>query len=329
MDTRLALRVVKDNWRDPSWWKDSAVPFAKRTALSASLKPYYRMFGPEGDDFMDEDWDNLLILDACRYDMFETTCDIDGELAAKTSVGSSTPEFLKRTFNGRSFANTVYITANPQVNLRIDPDIFHSVINVWESDWNDRLGTVEPEAVTKQALEAQDRYPNKRLIVHYMQPHYPFIGKNGQDNIRNHSGFELTKRLASNEDETANRDVRTVWDQLKVGELSEEIVWDAYIENLERVLGDIEASLDEFRGKTVITSDHGNLVGEITTPFNLRLYGHPTGVHAENLVTVPWLTYNNSPRKQIYGEEAVNSTDEPSEKEKKIIDDRLEDLGYT
>jgi hypothetical protein len=276
---------------------------------------------------MAEDWDNLLILDACRYDMFEDVCSIDGDLQSMTSVGSSTPEFLQRTFRGGTFPDTVYVTSNPQVSLRLDTDIFHDVVSVWKTDWNDDLGTVEPHAVTERALEAQERYPNKRLIVHYMQPHYPFIGERRRDDLGGQSGFELTKRLAN--DEVAERDARTVWDQLVDGELSEDVVWDAYLENLELVLNDIESLLSEFRGKTVVTSDHGNLVGETTTPFGLELYGHPTGIHAENLVTVPWLAVETGSRKTITAEDSTASRNvEPTDEESDAIKERLRDLGY-
>lgn len=29
--------------------------------------------------------------------------------------------------------------------------------------------------MTETALEAAERFPHKRLVVHYMQPHYPFV----------------------------------------------------------------------------------------------------------------------------------------------------------
>jgi len=327
MDFKLAFKAAKDNWTDTMWWRESAIPFAKRTTLSGILKPYYRLFGPDGDDFMAEDWDNLLILDACRYDIFEKSCKIDGGLERRISVGSSTPEFLKNTFKGGSFQNTVYVTANPQVALRLDSEIFHEVIDVWKSDWDDELDTVRPEPVTKAALEAQEQYPNKRLLVHYMQPHYPFIGKTSQDELEDHSGFELTKRLAS--DEKANRDTLTVWDLLENGELTEPVVWEAYLENLNVVLEDLEKSIDEFKGKTVITSDHGNLIGETATPFNLQMYGHPTGIHAENLVTVPWLTVESSTRKEVTSEKSPESNhNDQDDKDTEIINERLRDLGY-
>jgi len=325
MDIKLALRVAKDNWNNIDWWRETALPFARRSALSGTLRPYYWLFGPDSDDFVEEDWDNLLILDACRYDMFEKTCEIDGELESRTSVGSSTPDFLKQTFRGGDFQDIVYVTANPQVNLRLDPDIFHDVVEVWKTDWNDDLGTVEPRRVTERAIEALERYPNKRLIIHYMQPHYPFIGQKSEE-LDGHSGFELSKRLAS--DEEADRDERTVWDQLKDGEVSEETVWQAYVENLEFVLNDIESSIDEFEGKTVITSDHGNLMGETATPYQLELYGHPTGIHAEDLVTVPWLSIESGLRRETYEGERTERVSQHDIEDEDEIQERLKDLGY-
>ncbi|WP_248516889.1 hypothetical protein [Salinarchaeum laminariae] len=326
MDIGLALRVARDNWDDLTWWKESAIPFARRTALAGVLKPYYRYFGPDGEDFMEEDWDTLLILDACRYDMFESTCTIDGDLTQKNSLGSATPEFLQRTFRNGDFPDTVYVTSNPQVNLRLDTDIFHDVVNVWKSDWHDELGTVEPQFVTKRAFEVQERYPNKRIIVHYMQPHYPFIGEKHSEDLGDHSGFELSKRLASDED--VSREGLTVWDRLKNGELPEDAVWDAYIENLELVLSDIGSNISKFEGKTVITSDHGNMLGEVATPLNIELYGHPTGIHAEDLIAVPWLEIESDSRKHISAETASEDETTASEEDSDVIEERLKDLGY-
>ena len=36
---------------------------------------------------MKEDWDNLVILDACRYDMFKKLNTINGKLEYKISIG--------------------------------------------------------------------------------------------------------------------------------------------------------------------------------------------------------------------------------------------------
>ena len=120
---------------------------------------------------MEEDWDNLIILDACRYDTFK---EVYGECDYRYSKGSSTIEFLRKNFFGMRFLNTVYVTANPFVN-RFSQS-FYKVISVWKDGWNYDLGTVLPDVMVEYALEAENQYPDKRLIIHFIQPHYPYIG---------------------------------------------------------------------------------------------------------------------------------------------------------
>ena len=48
---------------------------------------FNRKYG-RGIDIIDQDWDNLIILDACRYDYFKEMNTIDGELRPVLSQGS-------------------------------------------------------------------------------------------------------------------------------------------------------------------------------------------------------------------------------------------------
>jgi len=65
------------------------------------------------------------------------------------------------------------------------------------------------------------------------------------------------------------------------------------------------------------------------TPFNITLYGHPTGIHAENLVTVPWFTLESSTRRQITDDGSITMCDkEQSKEETEMINERLQHLGY-
>ena len=69
--------------------------------------------GP-GIDVMKEDWDNLIILDACRYDYFkEKQKNIRGELESVVSRGAHSSEFIEKNFLGRKLHDTIYVTANP------------------------------------------------------------------------------------------------------------------------------------------------------------------------------------------------------------------------
>jgi hypothetical protein len=55
----------------------------------------------DGINVLEEDWDNLVILDACRYDLFKQVNDISGDLQKRQSQASMTAEFLNRNFAGK------------------------------------------------------------------------------------------------------------------------------------------------------------------------------------------------------------------------------------
>ena len=282
---------------------------------------YYRRFNTlryntAGTDVFAEDWDTLLILDACRYDMFERISDLPGRLESRTSRGSATTEFLIANFDGRELLDTVYVTANPQLyrnRHRIDADL-HAVIDVWENEgWDDQYGTVLPETVADAALDAVETYPNKRHVVHFMQPHYPFLTDE----------TEFDKGHLEN----AGTDEGNVWAQLLEGTLDvdESTVISLYDENLRRVLPSVERLLDELPGKTVVTSDHGNMLGERARPIPIREWGHPRGIYTEELVKMPWLVVESESRPTIVAEDSERNRDAVDQD---VVAERLRNLGY-
>lgn len=311
------LRKVIHNWRDVSWWRDSAIPYGTAKLTRA----YFNRRPPDGTDIMAEDWDNLLILDGCRYDVFEEHNTINGELWKRTSHGSSTPEFLKGNFKDQTFHDTVYVTANPQVNIRLDQP-FHALINVWEEAWDHSYHTVPPEPMMEVTKRAYHEYPDKRIIAHFIQPHYPFIGPKGQE-LADHAGAELSYRQVQGKE--PNRDAPTIWDLLKDGDVTKEQVWEAYVDNLKITLPHVERLLRLFDETTVVTSDHGNLFGEFVWPLPFRRYGHPRETYTKKLVEVPWLIVEGSTRKTIAAESPVEITEDAPTEE---ISNRLADLGY-
>lgn len=280
---------------------------------------YHQRFGRRGHntngvDVFAEDWDTLAILDACRYDMFARCSNLPGRLERRQSKGSATAEFLTANFDGRDLRDTVYVTANPQLyrnreSIAVD---FHDVIHVWrEEGWDEEYGTVLPETVTEYALRAADEYPNKRLVVHYMQPHYPFIGSE-TDFDKGH----LTGARQEN-----------VWNQLLLGTLTaeREDVWSIYEANLERALPHAETLLENLDGRTVVTADHGNMVGERAFPLPIREWGHPRGIYTTELVSVPWLVHESGPRREIRAGGAESQSKQVTDE---VVADRLRQLGY-
>jgi hypothetical protein len=274
-------------------------------------------YNPNGISFIDQDWDNLIILDACRYDLFKEVNEIPGTLRKVESRGAATPEFLRGNFHGQDLSDMVYVTTNPMLYRYSDEiDVtFHDVINLWTGDtWNEEYQTVLPDVVTQEAIQAADRYPNKRLLVHYMQPHYPFIEAN--------TSFDKGHIGADSPDEL------TTWMQILTGEvdIDRDELWKAYADNLRLALPHIEELIQNINGKTVVTSDHGNMFAERSKPIPIREWGHPPGIWTDELVKVPWLEVpNESDRREIVSESPNTESTPENDAE---VQDRLESLGY-
>lgn len=265
----------------------------------------------KGESVLEKDWDNLIILDACRYDLFEEMNTIEGELSKIKSAGSHTAEFLQKNFTDEYYGDTIYVTGTPQVKRHGIDSFVHDCIHVWEREWNEELQTVLPETMVEKSLQSHNRHPEKRLIAHFIQPHYPFIGPTGQSiQHRTITGGGLTS-----EDSSAS-----IWDRLEQGEVESELVQKAYRENLELTLPYVETLVDELVGKTVITADHGNVFGKY------GIYGHPAGKYLNGLVDVPWLVTNTSERRNIKNE--PKKEDLTEQESLTSVNDRLSALGY-
>ena len=269
----------------------------------------------DGEHIYHRDWDNLLILEGCRYDLFENLNTINGDLSPFISRGSTSAEFLKENFSDDIFHDIVYVTANPYVH-KVDDGTFHKIYNLLETDWNEDVGTVLPESIVEKTIKAHKEHPNKRLLVHFMQPDYPFIGPLGQD--IGHRGY-------GDHSTTTDDNKYTIWGKLQynLDGITEEVVWEAYRENLELVLPHAEELIERINGKTVISSDHGNLVGDRLWPVPVKGYGHPGSLRVEELTKVPWLELECKSRREIVSEPPSSETQQNNVPEKK-----LEALGY-
>ena len=282
---------------------------AKRKVAASVVRPFVSGSFPSGSH-IDVAWDNLIILDACRHDTFEKYNPFDTPAKPVESNASHTAEFLERNFS-RNRHDTVYVTASPQVVGY--ESRFHEVLHVWDQSWDDELRTVRPESVTEAALAAATEYPDKKLIVHYMQPHYPFIGPTGRE-LGTHATYTGGLR---------EREHLSVWELLSAGKVSKAAVETAYEENLELVLNSVTGIVEALDGKTVVTSDHGNLFHEKVSPIPLRLSGHPPNMPAENLIRVPLVELPFESRREI-----TASPPHESDVESGDVESRVKDLGY-
>lgn len=269
-----------------------------------------------GVDVMSEDWDTLILLDACRFDDFKEINDIEGKLNFKISRSVDSPGFIKENFVGRDLSDTVYVTANPHVRL-VGKNTFHDIITDPIEDWDSEIGCVRPNAVTEAAIEAHQKYPKKRIIVHYMQPHDPPIGATACE-LREKT--QIGSHLSNNQSD-GDRLMELVAD----GEISEKIAHQAYRETLKIVLEEVNRLLDQINGKVIITSDHGEMFGESPYPLLGNLYEHYRNPKSIELCKVPWLIIDSGQsRRSIIEDENTTSV----EVSKSNIEDQLEALGY-
>lgn len=289
-------------------------PWAVRRELNdlgVSLnKLYYRHAEHAGGtDVMAADWDTLIILDAARYDLFAETNWLDGDLRRVNSCASHSLEFIHQNFEGKELHDTVYVTANPYVR-ELSQHTFHAIDSLLEA--YDTYRAIRPEKVTERAIAAHEEYPNKRMIVHYMQPHAPFIGEYGQ--------YLQSEYLDGEEVSEARWMDDVLWDpecSVTVGQIKK-----AYRENLELGLEKAEELAENVDGKTVITADHGELFGERTRPIPAKLYGHEPFVHHDDLVSVPWLELPANARREVRADPPERGV------APEVTEEQLAALGY-
>jgi len=270
-----------------------------------------------GVDIFNEDWDNLLLLDACRFDDYEIVCDIDGDIDSRISQGTDSERFIMNNIEGKELRDVVCVTANPHYEL-LDDRTFHSLITSPIQEWDNDLNCVPPSSVTEAAIDATNRFPNKRLLIHYMQPHDPPLGPTA-DEMR--ARLELGGPTPLGDTVDGPRLMEAVANN----QISIEKARRAYRETLNIVLQEVERLLKHLVGKTVISSDHGEMFGEQPYPFLGSLYEHYRHPRTVQLCRVPWHTVEEyETRKKIVPEPPAADTDVPE----KVIDEQLESLGY-
>lgn len=241
---------------------------------------------------MEEDWDYLIVLDACRYDIFKEV--VDEQANYIISGGTNTDAWMKWNFR-RKCEDVIYIAGNPHfasVHLKktfgFNP--FYMVKEVWDYGWDDTLKTVPPEEVTIAAIDALTNYPEKRMIIHYNQPHHPFL-----------SDKELVKMDGGTwrdlEGDFRERQKTTVWDLARQRKVPVERVKKAYRENLKIVMGEVDKLKKKLSGRVILTSDHGNAIGEY------GLYGHGSSLRMGVLVKVPWVVLKDEVKQTKYKED--------------------------
>lgn len=258
----------------------------------------------------------LIILDACRFDYFhqEVGDFLSGDLNLAHTEATYTIDYTRRTWEGNH--DLTYLTAIPapsdhafeRKGLDYRPsDHIDELVHIWSTCEDTDLGVVPPEKMTEAAI----RMGHDRMVVHYAQPHAPYIGE-----------YRLRDESADTTWKDSLNDIYTKIGRYSEAEktISDDELQAAYRANLRRALASVEDLVRHFDRPTVVTADHGELLGEDGR------YIHGGSKHP-CLCEVPWFTVADS----MLGTDelsGVGEGDEPKEVSKAAVEEQLETLGY-
>lgn len=202
------------------------------------------------------DWDILCILDACRADYYREET---GRGETVLSPASHTCNWVEAIAPWLRKQHYVYISANPAVSkcnqqrgLRLM--IQSLALNHWAPWGPDRLATVHPITTSAVALERWADEANwhygtpLRFIVHYTQPHLPYIGEVG-----------LTEAGIPRGPRGGLTEIRELADQHC---LNFQVLQECYRANLRLALKAVDYLVCCANARVIVTADHGEALGE-------------------------------------------------------------------
>ena len=261
-----------------------------------------------------KDWDFLVLLDACRYDIFKDLYPCKKAI----SCASWTLEWLEKVWT-EYHNDIIYISTNPHCASNYISNRHHryggcpyfdgkkhffKIVDVWDFGWNTEACTVFPIDVNKAFHKTYLKYPNKKYILHYMQPHRPYITIGGKAGLEKRSAKErhhsdsvtkgdkqhkptfhhpkhyLPEKFGWMVANFMNRPLppyANIW--IKEGRNGLIRVYKNEIINVMRY---VNMLTDTIEGKWIITSDHGEHIGH----FLMNTHG---GGKTKEMVEVPWM----------------------------------------
>lgn len=334
----LNLQNLKRGLRDPFLLFDETVLQHLYRVPAAAINSRWTI----GTNVFEREWDLLILLDTCRVDALRALADEYSfleEVGTVRSVGGATPEWIAKTFstpNEDVIGDTCYLTATPQARGILEEQLpaqqplrqshlaykllqYYNTVDIsalggveflfqYESiGENGRYGhpdgATPPRYVTDRAISVAREGHFDRLILHYMQPHAPYVAN----------------AIAEDRDLEEWEGPRPLQYLRETGDISS--VWSAYMDDLRYVLDDVELLLENVNAdRVVISSDHGEAFGEY------GIFGHAIGSLHPKVRTVPWAVTSGTDAG------SYSPTIEPPDPENRGVDrsteEMLKTLGY-
>ncbi len=275
----------------------------------------------QADLLRETDWNVLLILDACRWDAFDSVTPVDAQPVR--SMAWCTRHWMPRFAQVLDGEPVLYVSANPVCERELITKAEHpnfTWLSIWRHGWGrhgqHNMPTVHPAdvAVAVRGYLLAHGQP-ERMVVHFVQPHVPFIGTGALP----YADWGHVEGCAFAPELQRTQHCR---DALREGQVTAAELRQAYLGNFALVWRWVVTLIwGTLSGQVVVTADHGELLGDDGR------YGHTYGARPE-LMTVPWWQppvrhpLNSQP---IAGHDAGTGPLGPDDA---VMLERLKDLGY-
>ena len=280
------------------------------------------------------------------------------------SPANNTIEWVKKVFGDRKYdivyiSGNPYINSKGYRKLNFNASKHFKIIeDVWFYGWSRKYRTVLPNKINSVATSyiTKHKIKQEKMIIHYMQPHIPYIyeyinkkflfSEKKTENSKNTDHPWYSKDIINSIRYSLSTFLLKILNKKyiylekflrklrlsyipyperyakKMGIKKLKI---CYSYNLKYVLRYVMNLVEKIPyGKIVITSDHGELLGEE------GIYGHPAWAKHSKLFEVPWLEIDKGRKKvgeKVEGEEKEEEK-EYSKNDEEIIKERLRALGY-
>lgn len=225
------------------------------------------------DELLKADWQTLVILDACRYDIFSdvvTEYNIKGNLQVADTEACRTSRWYRHHWGGEH-KDTILVTAHPMPFRELIHRNFYRAELVGER----MPECLYPEVTLGPTVNWQQQYPDKRFLVHLLPPHLPYLGPKGIEFLKKIGAHKFTRGKEINGTRLYNfiqeKGRLEGWERQRL----------CYRENIKVALDALVKYLNILRPPIVISADHGEHIGED------GFYGHKGGKLV--LRHVPWM----------------------------------------
>lgn len=263
--------------------------------------------GSQHEELNSIDWDVTIVLDACRWDTLEAVT--SWPITYSYSPASATPEWLKVAERTGIMEDAYVATANAQYDSY---DLGETELApVWETDWNNRLGTVLPEPTLERADDflENDKSP---VVAHILPPHAPYVAKVSDTWLPAFPETDIWDRNPNlnEESDESKMSPQVAMASGKIDLHRARRAYEASVASTWDTITDWISQWVEENYTVIVTADHGETFGRTR---DWWFCGHPNRCHIDPLVKVPFETFK--------------SGSEP-ESGPKTVEEKLQALGY-